>query len=276
MRNLINFLLKYSFFFVFALLEIIAFSLLISNNSYQRTAYLSASNGFTAGIHSKISLFTDYIGLKEENKTLASENAFLRSQLKESNLWKQDSFIQYADTQKTQFYSYIQSQIISNSFQSRNNYLILNKGTADGVETEMGVISSNGVVGIINSVSEHFSTVISILHSKSAVDAKITSNEYTGTCFWPGMDYQLGELKNIPSHVKLQNGDTVVTSGNSSIFPPEIPIGYIKDFSIKAGNNFYKINLNYSVDYNKLNHVYIIHNFLKEELNTIKEVRNER
>ena len=276
MRNLINFLIKYSFFFVFIILEVIAFSLLVSNNSYQRSAYVTASNGVTASIQNSISDITDYLGLKEENKILASENAYLRSQLLESNLWAHDSLIEFADSQKTQFYSYIQAQIISNSFQNRNNYLILNKGSKDGIMKEMGVISSNGIVGIVNSVSENFCSVISILHSKSAIDGKITSNKYTGTCYWPGNDYQIGELRNIPSHTKFAIGDTVVTSGNSSIFPPKIPIGFIHNFELKPGKNFYEIELDYSVDYNKLNHVYIIHNLHKEELIKIKEVRNEK
>ncbi len=276
MRNLISFIIKYSFLFVFLFLEIIAFSLLVSNNSYQRSAYISASNKLTSNIQNTISETTDYIGLKDVNEKLATENAFLRSQLLESNLWKADSLLQYIDTQKTQFYTYIHSQIISNSFQSRDNYLILDKGSSDGVEVEMGVISSDGIVGIVNSVSENFCSVISILHSKSAIDAKITSNEYTGTCFWPGSDYRLGELKNIPSHTKLTKGDTVVTSGNSSIFPPEIPIGFINDFKLKPGRSFYNIEIQYNTDYNKISHVYIIHNLLKGELKKIKEVRNAK
>ena len=276
MRNLINFLIKYSFFIIFIILEVVSFSLLVSNNSYQRSAYITASNGLTAGIQNSLSEVTDYIGLKEENKILASENAHLRSQLKESNLWASDSILEFSDSQKTQFYSYTQAQIISNSFQNRNNYLILNKGSKDGIEKEMGVISSNGIIGIVNTVSENFCSVISILHSKSAIDAKITSNEYTGTCYWPGVDYQIGELKNIPSHTKFKIGDTIVTSGNSSIFPAEIPIGYIHNFELRPGRNFFDIQIVYSVDYNKSNHVYIIHNLHKEELLKIKEVRNAK
>ena len=275
MRNLINFLIKYSFFFIFLFLEIIASLLLVSNNSYQRSAYISASNGVTAGIQHSLSEITDYLNLKSENQKLAAENAYLRSQLEESNLQHQDSIFQYIDSNKKQFYSYVQSQIISNSFQNRNNYLILDKGSNDGIKVEMGVISSNGIVGIVNSVSDDFCSVISILHSKSAIDAKITSNEYTGTCYWPGIDYQIGALDNIPSHTIFSKGDTIVTSGNSSIFPPEIPIAYIHDFKLKPGSSFYDIKIKYSADYNKLNHVYIIHNLLKKELIEIKEVRND-
>ena len=275
MRNLIHFFVKNIFFFLFLFLETIAFFLIVANNSYQRSAFISASNGFTSSILSTVSNATDYIGLKDENLRLAKENASLRSMLKESNLWSDTAFKSFDDSLRHQFYTYKEAQIISNSFQNRNNYLILNKGRIDGIETEMGVISSNGIVGIVNSVSKHFCSVISVLHSKSAIDAKITSNGYTGTIYWSGGDYKLGDLKNIPSHTEFSKADTIVTSGNSSIFPPEIPIGYISDFELRAGQNFYDISFNYSVDYNNIHNVYIIHNLRKEEIKEMKGGLNE-
>ncbi len=275
MKNLILFFIKNSFSFLFLILEIIAFSLIVSNNSFQRSAFISASNGFTANILSLTSELSDYIGLKSENEKLTKENALLRSELKESNLWSNDTFNIHIDSLRHQFYSFKEARIISNSFQNRNNYLILNKGKIDGIKPEMGVISSNGIVGIVNDVSEHFCSVISILHKKSAIDAKIVSNGYTGTTYWTGGDYTHCELKNIPSHAKVVNGDTLVTSGNSSIFPPEITIGYIDSIKLKNGRNFYDIRFKFSVDYNKLSHVYIINNLLNAELKKIKEVQNE-
>ncbi len=275
MRNLILFFIKNSFFFLFLLLEALAFFLIVSNNSYQRSSFISASNGFTSNILSFASNTSDYFNLKEENLKLSRENAFLRSQLKESNLWRNDSIKVVVDSNKEQMYSYQEATVINNSFQNRNNYIILNKGSINGVKTDMGVISSHGVVGIVNSVSTHFCSVISILHKKSAIDAKITSNGYTGTTYWPGGDYSFCKLKNIPSHAKLAIGDTIVTSGNSSIFPPQIPIGYISKYKLNKGRNFYDISFQFSTDYNKLDHVYIINNLLSTELNKIKEDNNE-
>ena len=271
MKNLIYFFIKHSFFFLFLLLEVVAFFLLVSNNSYQRSAFISASNGLTANILSTASNLTDYIGLKDENQKLAKENAELRSQLVESNLWSNDTFRLFSDTLKKQFYTYEEARIISNNFQNINNYLILDKGRFDGIETEMGVICSNGIVGIVNQVSEHFCSVISVLHSKSAIDAKIVSNGYTGTTHWKSGDYTMGNLENIPSHARLKQGDTIVTSGNSTIFPPEIPVGYLQNFELENGMNFFSIRFKFSVDYNKLSHVYIVHNLRKEELRTIRE-----
>jgi rod shape-determining protein MreC len=271
MKNLIYFLIKHSFFFLFLALEVVAFFLIVANNSYQRSAFISASNGFTSNILSATSTITNYIGLKDENQKLAQENAMLRSRLIESNLWTTIEFTEMVDSARNQFYSYKEARIISNSFQNRNNYLILDKGRNDGVKVEMGVISSNGIVGIVNEVSEHFCTVISVLHKKSAIDVKISSNGYTGTTYWNGGDYTLAELRNIPSHTQLKKGDTLVTSGNSAIFPPQIPVGYIQDFELKSGKNFYDIVFKFSVDYNKISHVYIVDNLLKEELMEVKE-----
>lgn len=271
MRNLIHFFIKYTFFFLFLLLEVFAFFLIVSNNSYQRSAFISSSNGFTSSILSAVSNATSYIGLKNENQQLAKENAILRSKLVESNLWSERNFKSHSDTIRHQFYTYKEAQIISNSFQNRNNFLILDKGSIDGIETEMGVISSNGIVGIVNDVSDHFCSVISILHKKSAIDVKITSNGYTGTTYWNGDKYTMGELKNIPSHTILSKGDTIVTSGNSAIFPPEIQVGYIKEYNLRKGQNFFDIEFEYSVDYNKIHNVYIIHNIRKEEIQKMKE-----
>jgi rod shape-determining protein MreC len=276
MRNLFLFFIKHSFFFLFLFLEIFSLLLVVSNNPYQRSAFISASNGATAGILSAVSDVTDYFNLKNQNEQLAFENAILRSEIKASKLWSVKSFQQHSDSVKSQFYTYKAARIISNNFQFRNNYLILDKGSVDGVEPEMGVITSNGIVGIVKDVSKHFCTVISVLHQKSAIDARITSNGYNGTIYWPGGDYTLGQLKNIPSHAVLKVGDTIVTSGYSAIFPPEIAVGTIKDFEVENGENFFTINFKFSVDYNKLGLVYIIHNERKEELTLLNEgIQNE-
>ena len=275
MRNLIQFIIKNSFFIFFLLLEFFSFFLVISNNSYQRSTFISASNGVTSNILSVVTDASDYFGLKKENEILVEENALLRSQLVESNLWSVDTFKTYTDTTKKQFYTYKSARILTKSIQYRNNYLILDKGRTDGIELEMGVISSNGIVGIVNDVSENFCSVISVLHKQSAIDALITSNGYTGTVSWAGNDYTIANLQNIPSHALFHKGDTIVTSGNSTIFPPEIPIGYIHDFELKEGQSFYDIDFKFSVDFNKIRHVYIIHNMLKDELLKIREENNE-
>ena len=270
MKTLVLFIWKHSFFFLFLLLEGIASLLIVSNNSYQRSGFINASNGFTASILSLSNNFTHYIGLVDANEKLAAENARLRSLLPQSYLKLDSTQTQVVDSIHQQLYRYQDAEIISNSFQKRNNYLILNKGRKEHIKPMMGVITDNGIVGIVKDVSENFCTVMSVLHSKLALDVKIKNNGYTGTLVWKGGDYTIGNVLNIPSHVHIHKGDTLLTSGNSSIFPEGIMVGTIQDFSLNQGDNFFQINLKYSVNYNKLKYVYIVDNVVKEELIELK------
>ncbi len=270
MKALIHFIWKHSFFFLFLILEGIAALFIVSNNSYQRSSFINASNGFTATILSSANSFTHYVGLVETNKMLAEENARLRDLLPSSQVRKIDDGFKVDSSNTNQQYLFQSAEIISNSFQKRNNYLFLNKGKLANVEAGMGVISSDGIVGIIKDVSENFSTAISVLHSKSAIDVKIKRNGYTGTLNWDGKNYTLAKVMNIPSHVHLELGDTITTSGNSSIFPDNIMVGIIKKFDLKNGASFYDIKLQFAVNYNKIRFVYIVDNRLKNELQELK------
>ncbi len=270
MKALLFFIWKHSFFFMFLLLEGIAAFLIVSNNNYQRSAFINASNGFTASILSASNNFTHYIGLVETNEQLATENARLRALLSANNMQHNDSIYLVNDSMLRQHYRYQEAEIISNSFQKRNNYIILNKGKKFDIKPSMGVITSNGIVGIVKDVSDNFCSVISVLHSKSAIDVKIKRNGYTGTLRWKGMDYLHGNVDNIPSHVKIEIGDTITTSGNSSIFPENIMVGTISNFQLDNGASFYDIELQFAVNYNKVKFVYIIDNTLKDELINLK------
>jgi len=271
MKALILFIWKHSFFFMFLILEGVAAFFIVSNNGYQRSTFINASNGFTGSILSASNSTTHYIGLVETNKQLADENAMLRKLLPTSQIRRIDEGFQADTNYANQQYRYQSAEIISNSFQKRNNYLFLNKGSLANVKPAMGVISSEGIVGIIQNVSDNFCTVISVLHSKSAIDVKIKRNGYTGTLKWDGKDYNIAKVKNIPSHVHLNLGDTITTSGNSSIFPDNIMVGIISKFNLKDGASFYDIQLKYSVNYNKVRFVYIVENTLKNELQELKK-----
>ena len=275
MKTLLLFIWKHSFFFMFLILEGVAALLIVSNNNYQRAGFINASNGFTASILSATNNFSHYIGLVETNESLAKENAHLRELIAASQNKHNDSIYNFSDSIHQLHYQYQDAKIISNSFQKRNNYLIIDKGLASHIEPSMGVITSDGIVGIVKDVSENFSTVISVLHSKSAIDVKIKSNGYTGTLVWQGQDYTYGKVQNIPSHVHITIGDTITTSGNSSIFPDNILVGTISDFQLDEGASFYDIELKFSVNYNKVKHVYIINNTLKEELIGLKKLNED-
>jgi len=271
MRSLILFLWKRRFFFLFLILETIAFILIVSNNSYQRSKFISASNGFTGSILSFYDNSLSYINLRKTNEQLVKENARLHNLLKTSYLKHDTIYHRVDDSVYKQHYRYFEAKIISNSFQKRNNYLILSKGSKQGVYPEMGVVTQNGVLGIVNSVSDNFSSVISVLHSKSAVDAKLIRTGYTGTITWNGKNYRIGQLENIPSHVDVVHGDTVVTSGYSSLYPEGVLVGVVDKVDKPEGEGYYKIDIQFSVDYNKVGYGYLISNLLKDEEQKIKE-----
>ena len=271
MRSLILFLWKRRFFFLFLILETIAFILIVSNNSYQRSKFISSSNGFTGSILSFYDNSLSYINLRKTNEQLVKENNRLHNLLKTSYLKHDTIYYTVDDSVYKQHYRYFEAKIISNSFQKRNNYLILSKGSKQGVYPEMGVVTQNGVLGVVNSVSDNFSSVISVLHSKSAVDAKLIRTGYTGTITWNGKNYRIGQLENIPSHVDVVQGDTVVTSGYSSLYPEGILVGIVNKVDKPEGEGYYKIDIQFSVDYNKVEYGYLISNLLKDEEQKIKE-----
>ena len=142
---------------------------------------------------------------------------------------------------------------------------MLNMGSNDGIDKDMAVISQRGIVGIIRDVSKHFSSVISVLHKDTRISAKIKKNNYIGTLAWKGIDYRKAYLMDIPTHVKLALGDTVITSGYSHLFPEGIMIGVIENYNILEGDNFYTIKISFLEDYNNLSYVYVVNNLMRNE-----------
>lgn len=265
MRNLIIFIGKHHFVLLFIILEIIAFSLIINNSYYQQTVFLNATNSITGKIYKTVDDITSYFSLKKTNQLLAEENAKLRTVTPGSYIKTTDSVFVNNDTLYRQQYMFIEAKVIKNSYNKRNNYLMLNKGYGQGVKKDMAVITSNGIVGIVNEVSRNFSSVMSVLHKDTKISAMVKKNQYKGTVVWEENDYKTGNLNDIEPHVKIAVGDTIVTSGNSHIFPEGIMIGTIKRFTMKPGDNFYLIKLNFSTDFNRLEYVYIVKNFYREE-----------
>ncbi len=276
MRNLFTFLLKNYFFFLFLFLEIIASVLIINNNYYQRSVVINATNEFTGSVKSIFSDVTEYFSLRKTNLALSEENAILHKVTQKSYIITDRNTYLIDDTVYKQQYTYEGARVISNSVNKRNNYLMLNKGAADGINKDMAVISPKGIVGIIRDVSKDFSSVISVLHKDTKISAKIKKNNHVGTLIWKDMDYRKAYLLDIPTHVKLALGDTIITSGYSHIFPEGIMIGIIENYNILEGENFYTIKLEFSEDYNSLDYVYIVNNLMKNEQTQLeKELPNE-
>ena len=195
-------------------------------------------------------------------KILNCENANLKSLLSQKN-----SNHSIASSYP---YDYLPAVVINNSVANRNNYLTLDKGSVHGVKKGMGVITPQGVIGIVKATSNHFSSVLSVLHSKSKVSVVLQKNHYFGSLEWKGNSYRKAIVKDIPSHVDLTIGDTMLTSGYSTIFPTQIPVGIISAINTKPNKNFHELELTFLEDFKKLKYVYITQSTLDTEQNILE------
>jgi rod shape-determining protein MreC len=267
MRNLLAFISRYQFLFFFLIYLIISFILIYNNNYFQRSKVISTTGGITGKLNQFYGNFSDFFELKRSNDALAKENARLRSLLRVSTKYLPDSLL---TRESGLTVHYISAKVISNSVQFRNNYFMLDKGLRSGIKKDMGVITTEGVVGIIIDVSENFSSGISILHKDSRVSGRIKKNDQLVNISWDGWNYRLGDISHIPTHVTLFPGDTILTSGNSQIFPEGLMIGTVEYVEDEMENLFKKGKVRFSVDYNQLTYVYVVENTSREEILRLK------
>lgn len=256
---------------MFILFEIISIGLVVNHNNYQRVKFMNSSNLVTGGIYDGVSSVTQYFSLKRENEKLSVENAQLRTELRRELNSRIGESVKDQDSLYRQNFYFTTARVINNSVNRRHNYITLNKGRRHGVKSDMGVVSGEGVVGVVTSVSENYCTVISVLNDLMNISAKVKRNNYFGPISWNGEDYQQVSLGEIPFHVYLAKGDTIVTSGYSAFFPAGLLVGTIADFSLEGGSNFYDVTVNLATDFKHLLHVDIIQNHDQKEILELEE-----
>ncbi|TAJ13809.1 rod shape-determining protein MreC [Marinilabiliaceae bacterium JC017] len=265
MRNFIRFILRHHFVLLFLLIELFSFALVVNYNDYQRSSWFSSSNRFAGFILNKSNNASQYFMLREINEELARENAYLRGQMDESFRISKDYFSVVFDSLSQQQYVYRAAKVINNSVNRHFNYITLDKGTDNGIEPGMGVISARGVVGIVTNVSKRYSTVISLLNTRLKISSKLKETNFFGSLEWDGQTYEYANLSGIPRHATVSVGDLVVTSGYSAIFPEGILIGTVETVEKGKGESFYDIRVKLSVDFKRLAFVEVIGNNMKEE-----------
>jgi len=271
MKNLLHFIVRFHFTILFIVFELFCLLLLVNYNNYQKSQFLNSSNSISGGIYEKVSSVTDYLSLGKTNEELSRENAKLNNLLGSSFKSSVDSSFTYSDTLYRQQYIYRTAKIINNSVNKQLNYITLNKGRIHGIESDMGVVTVNGVVGVVKSVSENYSSVISLLNSRIKISAKIKKNDYFGSLSWDGKDYRKALLLDIPFHVQVRKGDTIVTSGFSSTFPEGLTLGIIDEVLTSSGSNFQEVKVLLSNDFKSLSYVKVIGDLLKEERIELEE-----
>jgi len=265
MRSLFRFLIRNYFLMLFLALEVISMGLMVTFNNYQRVTFLNSSNNITGTIYEKFSSMDDYFTLGRANAQLAAENASLRKRLQSIEMQQDKNPNALPDTVDAPAYIFTSAKVISNSVNRQFNYITLNKGSRQGIKPDMGIISSDGVVGVITNVSRNYSTGLSLLNRRLLIPAKITKNNYFGSLVWDGEHYNTADLKEIPFHIIVNVGDTVVTSGYSNVFPEGIMIGTIKKFDVESGTNFYNIKVELSTNFKTLKYVDVVYNTKRTE-----------
>jgi rod shape-determining protein MreC len=272
MRNLFSFIWRHYFFFLFLLLEFLCFYFIINKTKYQRASLVNSSNTISAQVLSISSSIKNYFYLKDENEKLAAENAELRSKILSSlSIISKVNYLK-SDTTIHQKFTYTNAKVVNNSTNLRNNYLTLDKGWKQGVKKDMAVICASGVVGQVKDVSENFCTIMSLLHSRTIISSKIKKDGSYGPLTWDtDDDYATATLHDIPTHVRLIKGDSIVTSPYSLTFPENIMIGRVENFVRKSGEYFYTIKVRLNTNFKKLSLVYIVNNIYKEEQEQLEQ-----
>jgi rod shape-determining protein MreC len=268
MRNLLRFLLQHHFLLLFVFLEILAFSFLVRFNTFQSAQIYRLRHNIVGRFSSSFSDYSKYLSLEEQNKKLKEENARLYNQLPITKYSIKDN--SYTDSIGIEYFRFIPANVINNSVNKQYNFLTLDRGSVFGIKPDMGVVGPDGLIGIVKTVSPHFSTVVPVLNREFFPNARIKNSNFFGYIEWPGISYRNVKLKDIPLHAKINIGDTIETSGYTATFPAGIMIGTVSDFEIEKGVS-YNISVGLSTDFKRLTHAWVLDNKLKEERKKIEE-----
>ncbi len=273
MERLFKFIYKYRAFFTFLLLQLFCAWLVVENNQYQSTRYFNSSNQIAASIISTSQNIKEYFSLRDINTELATANATLRKQLDERNqVIEEFGLSQVKNVVIVNRFEYISAKVINNSISQYKNFITINKGTAHGITPGMAVISEQGAIGKVKSVSDHYSVLISLLNIDDQVSSKIKRTGHFGTVQWDGSDPRLIDLRYIPRHVDPLVGDTIVTSGYNAVFPEGILIGIIKEVKLREESPFHQIKVELAQDFGKLAFVDVVKSRLRAEQDSVEVI----
>lgn len=271
MKNLIDFFVNYKHWFVFILLEIISLVTLFSYNGYQKSVYFTTANGVVGSVYNAISSVSSYLSLKEVNRQMEEENEAMRQQImglkqKLIDLGVDTLEVEGLSTQ----YKMVNAQVIGNSIHRGANLLTINKGEADGIQAEMGVVSSSGVVGIVYLTSKHYSVIMPLISIHSKVSCRIRNSEYFGSLIWKRGNPDVAYATGFPRHATIMAGETIETNGFSDIFPPGIPIGKVMKIMNSEDGMSYMLKVKLSTKFKNLREVSVITNYHSPERTSLE------
>ena len=255
MQSLLKILLRYSNFLVFIGLEVAAFLLIGLNNAAPRSYLFSTANGFVAWQNEQVSQLREYFALREQNELLSAENAFLRNVISSMD-----------STKVANVFRYQSAKVIQMTTDRTHNYITISRGSREGIRRGQGVINAEGVVGIVRTVGPNYSIVMPVINTSTQLSCRFTKNDYIGTLHWNGKDIEYAQLADVASHMDVQVGDTIVTSGLSPVFPEGIPVGIVENSILKPGDSYHTINVRLHTHFKRLKHVEVVNNIHQHEL----------
>lgn len=276
MRNFLFFLLRHATTIFFLVLEALCIALIVNNNNYQKSAYMSSSARVIGGIYSVQSSITEYFGLRRVNRELLAENIELLNRvaiLEEQLSSIPDSLIPGEDSLRMQ-YVYRGARIINSTTNRSRNYLTANAGENVGIATDMAVVNRDGVVGIVSAASEHYATILPLINTSSHLSVKLKNSNFRGQLVWNGISPRRATVIDVPEHAVIAVGDSIVTSGSSSYFPEGLMVGTVEEVTADKTGGFYNLQILLSVDYSSIYDVEIIENREQQEQLELEQLSN--
>lgn len=280
MRELFNFFIRNSKWFVFAIYLIVSVILLVNNNPIQHSVYLTSANAVSSSVYNLSNNISGYLNLRENNEDLNRRNAELLARVSQLELLVDElsgrlmlDSLDLPEVLKP--YDFITAHVIKNSVYKPHNYLTINKGELAGIRPEMGVIDQNGVVGVVNVVGKNSARVISLLNPHFRLSCKIKGNESFGSLVWDGKDPRYAILEELPRHTIYHAGDTVVTSGYSAVFPSGIPVGIVEPNSKSGNDNLFALKIRLLSDFTTIDNVQVVTNYMAEEIQRLEEAEKK-
>ena len=280
MNNLLAFLAKHNHWLLFVVLEVMSLALLFQFNSYQGSVWFTSANVVTGKFYEINSSVESFISMGKLNEQLTMRNVYLERQVKHlSEMLERgnsdSTLLRSTQVQLLSRYKLIPAKVVSNSINKQDNLITIDKGSLDGIRPDMGVVSGNGIVGVVYLVSPHYSMIIPVLNSHSNISVMIENRGYFGVLHWEGGDSKMAFVDDIPRHARFNGGDNIVTSGYSALFPPGILVGKVHRTYNSPDGMSYRLRINLATDFSNLRDVCVINDAnLQERINLMRSAKD--
>lgn len=275
MRDLFRFLYRIRDTLLFLVLLGFSLTLLYSGNAHHRARAINSSNAIVGGIFSLRKEITDYASLKEVNRRLAEENADFRNRMSSSYAPVENLFVRIHDSIYRQQYRYIPAKVVNSTWHKPSNTITLDKGRKDGLHDDMGVIGPKGIVGVLNDVSAHFASVISVLSPEIKTSVQLRNTGHFGLLYWDTNDPRTSSVIDIAKHARVAVGDTVETRGGDRIYPAGITVGTVLSVEDLPGVNYHKITILLTEDMTRSGYVYVVDDLQRMERDSLELINTQ-